>query len=162
MKKLTPKQRLFVHEYLVAKVSALYQLGLMYGMWGRGRGHSGPVEADPQLVAGLLESFLAEGKLPVQRFAIAMLLDYYRPEWRQEIDLRLLWPVATRDSAEARAWRMAVLARDGRCRKCGVTSDLEAHHVIPWAIAPELRTDVNNGMALCEVCHLEETTRRGH
>lgn len=53
-------------------------------------------------------------------------------------------------------WRNAVLTRDGHtCQNCGATGDvrLHAHHIQPWAHAPELRFDVANGVTVCESCH---------
>ena len=41
------------------------------------------------------------------------------------------------------------------CQQCGKRGGrLEAHHVKPWALNPELRFDAANGIALCEDCHL--------
>lgn len=52
-------------------------------------------------------------------------------------------------------WRKAVYARDGfRCRLCGRTDDLNAHHVKTWARYPSLRFVVGNGITLCAICHL--------
>ncbi len=55
---------------------------------------------------------------------------------------------------EGRAWSMQVkqLFRR-RCALCGERRGLHAHHVIPKSIAPELRYDINNGIALCQRCH---------
>jgi 5-methylcytosine-specific restriction endonuclease McrA len=47
-----------------------------------------------------------------------------------------------------------VLARDGyRCRRCGATAALHAHHDWAWSAFPALRFDVTNGMTLCVDCH---------
>jgi len=44
---------------------------------------------------------------------------------------------------------------DGKeCRACGKLSDLEAHHVLPFHLAPELELDPGNLVALCRRCHL--------
>jgi hypothetical protein len=55
-------------------------------------------------------------------------------------------------------WRRAVLLRDGfRCQRCGVEGGkLHAHHVLPWASYPDQRTDIDNGLTLCEECHRAE------
>lgn len=62
---------------------------------------------------------------------------------------------AERRRQATKRWRVQVLARDGhRCQHCGATGcKLNAHHVKPWAKHPELRTDLSNGITLCEVCH---------
>lgn len=52
-----------------------------------------------------------------------------------------------------------MLTRDGfRCTKCGKAGKLEAHHIEPVHIAPELAYDVGNGLALCRACHIDKTT----
>src|SRR5215831_4738255 len=53
-----------------------------------------------------------------------------------------------------RAWRQAVLARDGfACRSCSATENLATDHIKPLALFPELRFDVDNGRTLCSSCH---------
>ena len=53
-----------------------------------------------------------------------------------------------------REWRRKVLERDHHtCLRCGSHENLEVHHVIKWADAPELRFDVSNGATLCHECH---------
>lgn len=54
-------------------------------------------------------------------------------------------------------WRKAVYHRDNyTCQCCGVhgSTDLNAHHIMNWKDNPDLRFDVNNGITLCESCHL--------
>lgn len=54
------------------------------------------------------------------------------------------------------------LVREGWCRACGGTTDLEVHHVISFHERPALELDDNNLITLCErigkQCHL----KRGH
>lgn len=51
-------------------------------------------------------------------------------------------------------FRAKVMDRDGHCcRICGSTSNLEVHHIKPYAKYPELRTKVSNGITLCKSCH---------
>ena len=59
-----------------------------------------------------------------------------------------------------RAWRLAVLERDGnRCQLIGVNGHtcsgnwLDAHHVKSKAAFPELRHVVKNGIAVCRKAH---------
>jgi len=45
------------------------------------------------------------------------------------------------------------------CAVCGGTKTLEAHHIIPFHVAPEKELDINNLLPLCEgqktiLCHL--------
>jgi hypothetical protein len=51
-------------------------------------------------------------------------------------------------------WRKSVFERDGfKCRDCGETKHLQAHHIKPWTGYPELRFDIDNGLTLCRDCH---------
>lgn len=70
-----------------------------------------------------------------------------------------------RRSAAHREWRDAVLAKASyRCEDCGVEHahhcdccgqqvQLHAHHIKPYSDYPELRNEVDNGVALCPSCH---------
>ena len=50
--------------------------------------------------------------------------------------------------------RKAVIERDGgRCRKCGRTHGLEAHHIIPRR--EDGTDDLENLATLCSSCHIE-------
>lgn len=61
-----------------------------------------------------------------------------------------------RNSDRYRKWRQAVFIRDGfRCRECGASKDLQAHHIQSWMSCKELRYSVDNGITLCRKCHLE-------
>jgi len=63
-------------------------------------------------------------------------------------------PSAERRSYQAKVWRNAVRDRDGwKCRHCGATGRLHAHHIKPWKTHPELRFDLDNGLTLCVPCH---------
>lgn len=52
-------------------------------------------------------------------------------------------------------WRKSVFERDNyTCQTCGEKGGyIEAHHLKEWCNYPELRFDVNNGIALCKKCH---------
>lgn len=60
-----------------------------------------------------------------------------------------------RNSAEMKAWRKSVFERDGyTCLGCGkVGGDLNADHIKPFALNPELHFDLSNGRTLCVSCH---------
>lgn len=74
---------------------------------------------------------------------------------------------AIRRMPDFRRWAKAVRDRDGRCVVCGVTENLEAHHITPFAAilaAHEIANtdtarscaplwDASNGETLCQKCH---------
>lgn len=58
--------------------------------------------------------------------------------------------------AAHQAWREEVLERDGyMCRCCGSDGPLHAHHIRPYTENKSLRVDVENGITLCDRCHME-------
>lgn len=75
------------------------------------------------------------------------------PNWNEDLteEQRLL----ARNYPEYRDWVQLVYRRDDytcqKCRKRG--GRLNAHHIKGYADYPELRTDVDNGITLCEECH---------
>lgn len=56
-------------------------------------------------------------------------------------------------------WIKEVLKRDDyTCQECSVRGGrLEADHIKPWALYPELRFDINNGQTLCRNCHISKS-----
>lgn len=73
-----------------------------------------------------------------------------------------------RNLAEYQVWRKSVFERDDyTCQACGARNGkgtnvyLQAHHIKPWALHPELRLDITNGQTLCTGCHRETDTYMG-
>lgn len=73
-----------------------------------------------------------------------------------------------RNLAELRAWRKAVFERDNyTCQICGARNGngqnvvLNADHIKPWSLYPELRLELSNGRTLCLPCHRETDTYMG-
>ena len=67
-----------------------------------------------------------------------------------------------RSTYEYRDWRKGVFDRDlYTCQCCGYRNgiglkvvELNAHHIKNWKDNKDLRYDVNNGITLCEKCHM--------
>lgn len=68
---------------------------------------------------------------------------------------------AIRKSLEYRIWRRSVFERDKyACVICGKadSGNLNADHIKPFALFPELRFDLDNGRTLCVPCHRKTPT----
>jgi len=65
-----------------------------------------------------------------------------------------------RKSVEYKEWRKKVFERDKyTCQDCNVVGgELNADHIKPFSLFPELRTDINNGRTLCIACHKKTDT----
>lgn len=65
-----------------------------------------------------------------------------------------------RNSAEYRNWRNLVFERDSytcqHCKKRGIK--LNADHIKPFSLFPELRFELSNGRTLCIECHQKTDT----
>lgn len=59
------------------------------------------------------------------------------------------------DTKEYKLWRKAVFERDNyQCIWCGQKGGkLNADHIKPFSLFPELRLAIDNGRTLCEDCH---------
>ena len=53
----------------------------------------------------------------------------------------------------SRAQRLALAERDGGCAFCGLPPGMTKAHHIEWWKRDRGRTDLNNGVLLCETCH---------
>lgn len=62
-----------------------------------------------------------------------------------------------RKALEYKLWREAVFARDNWiCQKCGKKGgNLVSHHLYNFADFSGLRTSIENGITLCQKCHIE-------
>jgi hypothetical protein len=145
-------------QYAFRRLAALRKLGMHTAMWGPLRkiaercGEVYPNE--PEIVHALLIRLVLTDPGTPASCALGMLLDYYQPGWRATLPPKILGLVLVREDAEVTTWKKAVLRRDKRtCQECGAKIRLHVHHVMPWAVAPELRIVVANGLTLCEDCH---------
>lgn len=68
-----------------------------------------------------------------------------------------------RHSTEYKAWKLAVFYRDGKkCVWCGSKKNIEADHIKPFALFPELRMELSNGRTLCHECHMATESYKNH
>lgn len=60
-------------------------------------------------------------------------------------------------------WRVAVFMRDDyTCQECGEKGgELNADHIKPFSLYPELRLAIDNGRTLCKSCHMKTDTWGG-
>ena len=65
-----------------------------------------------------------------------------------------------RSSIEYKLWRNAIFERDNyMCRFCNQRGgNLEADHIKPFALYPELRFAIDNGRTLCVPCYRKTNT----
>ncbi len=74
-----------------------------------------------------------------------------------------------KNSKGHKEWRTSVFERDNyTCQDCGIRSgngkrvNLNADHIKPYALYPDLRLDVSNGKTLCVPCHYKTDTYGGN
>jgi hypothetical protein len=78
------------------------------------------------------------------------------PSWKGGISAK---NAALRSTEELREWRKAVFVEDNfKCRKCGASRvPINADHIKPFSLFPDIRFDISNGQTLCVPCHKEKT-----
>jgi 5-methylcytosine-specific restriction endonuclease McrA len=85
----------------------------------------------------------------------------HHPNWRGGISSKK----RSTSHPEYKQWRSDVFQRDNwTCQTCGKRGDgirLEGHHIKSWAMYPELRYEIDNGVTLCHECHELTDNYRG-
>ncbi len=89
--------------------------------------------------------------------------DQLNPKSFKILDWEKTQPSAGRRTQQYKEWRVAVFSRDNyTCQICGKRGGkLNAHHISRYSRDIEHRTDVDNGITLCESCHKELHRREG-
>jgi len=60
-----------------------------------------------------------------------------------------------RHTTKYREWQNTIRERDKDfCRNCGSKENLHCHHIVAWVDNEDLRFDAENGMVLCNSCHM--------
>jgi len=71
--------------------------------------------------------------------------------------------IINRDYREYIKWRTAVYVRDNYvCQICNKKGKLNAHHIESYRDNPSLRTEINNGITMCEDCHISFHVKYGY
>lgn len=80
--------------------------------------------------------------------------------WGDEKPYKTPEPRRKRYILEQIYWRKAVFERDNyTCQICGVRgAEIQADHIKPYSLYPELRTELANGRTLCVPCHRKTPT----
>ena len=105
------------------------------------------------------KTLFKKGNIPMHPFAKGnkMFVGSKNPNWKGGIT-----PInrAIRNSFEYEEWRKKVFERDlYTCQICGdIGGKLNADHIKPFALYPELRFELSNGRTLCEYCHRKTDT----
>jgi len=96
----------------------------------------------------------------------------YKKEWRQKNKdkcaeqkerqlLKLNLVNAKVSSRTLTAWAKQVKKETKSCCYCGSRERLQAHHILSKSKHSEFALFLNNGIALCEVCHIQEHKLNG-
>lgn len=101
----------------------------------------------------LIQAFLAKGKKP-KNYELFRKKSFEK-QWKGGISTE---NEKVRKSKDYKSWRILVFKQDNfTCQKCGKRDKtIEAHHIKPFSLYPELRLDPDNGITLCKHCHDEE------
>lgn len=89
-------------EAYVLKMDALKEMGKLLGMFGKYRGKE--TKGDPYMIFTIAYCYFYKAKDYIQKYACAMLLDYYMPVWREIVGIENLGGIAKRNSKEVRQW----------------------------------------------------------
>jgi len=80
------------------------------------------------------------------------------PTWKNPKDRKTPVSMQARRTFEYVLWRKSVFARDNfTCQGCNSRGGvLNAHHILPFVLFPDKRTEISNGITLCVKCHKKQ------
>jgi len=98
---------------------------------------------------------ISRDKQPCRKCYIDSLKGSTSPAWNPNITDEER--IQKRHYYEYSQWTKSVYERDDYvCRCCGqIGGKLNAHHIYNYSQNKDLRTDLSNGVVLCEICHRE-------
>ena len=128
--------------------------------------------ADPELLKGLVfprrkgitEAQISEALSDLANTGMVTLYEADGEPYFRISNWETMYPECGRHTSEYIAWRKAVFERDNyTCQYCGKRGGkLCSHHIKRYHSHIELRTDVDNGITLCERCHKELHHKEGY
>ena len=103
-----------------------------------------------------LEVFLGDYP-PERQYACSILLHTILKDKKYKELMRTIkevtgFKVNDRNDSKVVMWKRKIKKR-GKCEICESKEKLETHHKVPWEHSIKGRTDINNGMCLCQECH---------
>lgn len=112
-------------------------------------------EGERELAIRCLEIYIGNYPTEKQYAASLILKMLFKERYRKlmaEVKEVTGYKVNNRYDSKVIAWAKKV-KKIGKCYYCGATKKLVAHHIVPWEYSINGRTEVSNGMCLCEKCH---------
>ncbi len=144
-------KRLDINEMVVRKYLYMYEIPRRNKSWKASLNKNG--KEVPCEICGKL---VYRKKYKLNKFSVFFCSWKCEKEYqsikRKILELEDGW----RGRREYKAWRKQVKERDNNtCRICSNNKKLTAHHIIEAKDNPNLRFEINNGITLCEKCHIK-------
>ena len=111
---------------------------------------------DNEMILKCIEIYI--GDYPVEKqYAASILLKMMLKEKKYKKLMELIreetgFKLNNRNDSSVISWKRKV-KKIGKCQICDSEENLVAHHIVPWCHSIKGRTDINNGICLCEECH---------
>ena len=107
------------------------------------------VKIKPMYTSYEFDVWIEKASRLLKRLLLPKSKGYWRATWEHG-----------RPSKENHLWRIACLERDDwQCQHCKATKKLNIHHIKSYKNHSKLRTIIENGITLCQTCHIMEHKR---